>query len=75
MSEIIETDKWNILFENEDLLEDGLHDGYVKVVLRIKVKERDRAISDNSFNELKQDLKDLGKWRQYKQLRKELNGS
>jgi len=72
MSENLEIEKWNILFESDQMLEEGLHDGYLKLVFRIKVQERGRAISENTLKEIKEDLLDLGKWRKYKELKKDL---
>jgi len=70
MNEEFEVEKWKIFFDSEELLKEGPYDGYVRLIFRIKNKEK--AISESSLNELKEDLKDLGKWRKFKELKRDL---
>ena len=72
MSDEIETDKWKIFFKKQGNLDEGLYEGYIELVFRIKNREKEKAISDATLEELKMDLKDLGKWRKFKILKKDL---
>lgn len=73
--EVLESEKWQILFDNESSLSEGLYEGYINLRLRLKTRESpQKFISDETLSNLKVDLVDLGKWRRYKKLVKELEG-
>jgi hypothetical protein len=71
MSEELETEKWKIFFDSEEMLKESLYDGYIKLIFRIKNKER-MGIGEHSLKELIDDLKDLGKWGKFRELKRDL---
>ena len=68
MTDEIETDKWRIISKNS--LHDDLDESYVELVLRLKSDLSGLRMIKKEDLEL--DLKDLGKWRHFKKLKKEL---
>ena len=71
MNKEIETDKWIIWFKQPtDKL---LDESYVELIFRLKSDvNRLGIIKKEDLEELELDLKDIGKWRQFKKLKKEL---
>ena len=71
MSNTIETDKWNIFFKQ--LADKPLDESYVELIFRLKSDQTGvREISKENLAELEKDIKDLGKWRKFKELKNDL---
>jgi len=71
MKEEIETEKWKIFFKKST---DKLDESYIELIFRIKSDTRSiNSLKDEDLEELQQDIEDLGKWRRYKKLKKELD--
>ncbi len=67
----IETENWKIILTKRD--NEVNSPQFINAVFKLKegirVKEE---ITEEEFNRLKDDLKDLGKWRRYRELKKDL---
>lgn len=69
----IETDDWTIVSGNT--LSENCYDGYIQPIFRSKdPKKTGRVVTQEDLNDLLQDLKDLGKWRKFKELKKDIDG-
>lgn len=63
--------KWKI-FPKKDMNED-LDESYIELVFRLKEDiQQTRQIKKEYLIQLKQDLHDLGKWRKFQELKKDL---
>ncbi|MEK6855945.1 MAG: hypothetical protein AABX66_02180 [Nanoarchaeota archaeon] len=71
MNETIETEKWSIgVLEPKDIRFKGEH---LEAVIRLSPKlKRSAPINDEDIKELEADFKDLGKWRKFKELKRDL---
>lgn len=71
MNEVIETDKW--MTHPMKSLKEDISESYTEFVLRLKRDVHGSLDTKKAdLKELKGDLKDLGKWRRYKELRRDL---
>ena len=71
MGESIKIDKWNFYIKHETGR--GRDDSYIDVIFRLNRDARGvEGISKEDIEELEKDLKDLGKWRKFKELKKDL---
>jgi len=70
MTEEFETEKWKIFFkENPDKIDES----YIQLVFRLrKGLNQIGPIPEKDLQELKKDLQDLGKWRRFRELKKDL---
>ncbi len=70
MTEEFETEKWKIFFkENPDKIDES----YIELIFRLrKGLNQIGSIPEKDLQELKKDLQDLGKWRKFKELKKDL---
>jgi len=73
MEEIIKGDKWKI-YPKKDMNED-LDESYIELVFRLKNDPGQfRSIPKEDLQQLEKDLEDLGKWRKFRELKKDLEG-
>ena len=71
MNKEIETDKWNIFFKQPT--NNPLDESYIELIFRLKSDQAGiRQISKEDLEQLEKDIKDLSKWRKFKELRKDL---
>lgn len=71
MNEEIETDKWRIFFKKP--INPPLDENYLELIFRLKADPSGiRSIKSEELEELEKDLNDLGKWRKFKELKKDL---
>ncbi|MBU2576338.1 MAG: hypothetical protein KKF50_01315 [Nanoarchaeota archaeon] len=70
-TEEIETDKWKILFKQPN--DQPFDEGYIELIFRLKSDQTGvRTISPEDLEQLKKDMEDLGKWRKFRELKKDL---
>jgi len=73
MNKEIETDKWKIIPKQP--MNSDLDESYIDLVFRIKSDILGvKGIKKEHLEELEGDLKNLEKWRQFKKLKKDLEG-
>jgi len=71
MEELIEADNWKIFFERDYSF--GLEEGWIKPVFRLKEgNHTKKQIDEEALEKLKRDLRDLGKWRKFRELKRDL---
>ena len=71
MNQEIETDKWKIWFKQPT--DKPLDESYVELIFRLKSDQTGvRSISKEDLEQLEKDIKDLGKWRKFRELKKDL---
>lgn len=71
MGEPIKIDKWNFYIKRES--GPGIDESYIDIIFRLNSDHRSiNGISKENIAELEEDLKDLGKWRKFRELKKEL---
>ncbi len=71
MNNTIETDKWNVFFKQP--ADKPIDESYVELIFRLRSDQIGvRGISKENFAELQEDIKDLGKWRKFKELKNDL---
>ena len=71
MNNTIETDKWNVFFTQP--ADKPIDESYVELIFRLRSDQIGvRGISKENFAELQEDIKDLGKWRKFKELKNDL---
>jgi hypothetical protein len=69
----IETDKWRII--SKQSMDNDLDESYIEFIFRLKSDITGvRRIKKEDLEELEEDIKHLGKWRQFKRLKNELEG-
>ncbi|MEK6850591.1 MAG: hypothetical protein AABX85_03375 [Nanoarchaeota archaeon] len=70
MTEVI-ADKWKIFFKQPT--DRPLNESYIELVFRLKSDQMGlKSISKEDLQELENDIKDLGKWKQFKKLKNDL---
>ncbi len=73
MNEPVKIDKWNFYIKRES--GKGLDESYVDVIFRLNSDHSCiNEISKENIEELENDLKDLGKWRKFKEMKRDLEG-
>lgn len=71
MIEEFEAERWKII-PKKDMDEDS-DENYIELVFRLKNDlQQIRPILKEDLQQLKKDLQDLGKWRKFKKLKKDL---
>jgi len=71
MNQEIETDKWKIWFKQPT--DKPLDESHIELIFRLKSDQTGvRSISKEDLEELKNDIKDLSKWRRFKELKSDL---
>ncbi len=71
MTEVIETEKWKIFFKKP--VNQPLDESYIELIFRLRSDQRGVGqISKEDLEELEKDIGDLGKWRKFKELKKDL---
>ncbi len=71
MDEPIKIDKWNFYIKRES--GHGVDESYIDIIFRLNSDRRSiNGISNEDIAELEKDLKDLGKWRKFKELKNDL---
>ena len=71
MDEPIKIDKWNFYIKGESGR--GIDESYIEVIFRLNRDHKMiNGVSSEDIAELEKDLKDLGKWRKFRELKKDL---
>jgi hypothetical protein len=71
MENEIEAGEWKIFFKDNPTQD--LQESYTQLVFRLKDDPREiKQLSKEDLQQLKKDLEDLGKWRKFKELKKDL---
>mgnify|MGYP001576249975 FL=1 len=75
MGEPIKIDKWNFYIKRES--GHGADESYIDIIFRLSSDHRSiNGISNEDIAELEKDLRDLGKWRKFRELKRDLeNGN
>jgi len=70
----IETEKWRIIPKRAT--NSPLDESYIELIFRLKSDTRGTSmIKTEDLEELEKDLKDLGKWRKFRELKGDLEGA
>jgi hypothetical protein len=71
MKKEIETNKWRIFLKQA--VNSPLDESYIELIFRLKSDSRGVSIiKPEDLEELEKDLEDLGKWRRFKELKRDL---
>ena len=71
MSQEIETDKWKVWFKQST--DKPLDESYIELIFRLRSDQMSvRSISKEDLEQLERDIRDLGKWRRFRELKKDL---
>jgi hypothetical protein len=71
MKKEIETNKWRIFLKQA--VNSPLDESYIELIFRLKSDSRGVSIiKSEDLEELEKDLEDLGKWRRFKELKRDL---
>jgi len=71
MNNEIETEKWKVFLKQPS--EHPLDESYIELIFRLKSSlGSGNRIKQEDSEELEKDIKDLGKWRKFKELKRDL---